>query len=225
MRLPAAVLFDMDGTLVDTEPLWMAAEHELALHHGRRWTDDDGRRLIGNDLRFAADYIRDRLSLLLSPEQIIEALVSNVTASLTAASTVWRPGAISLLVSCNRARVPTALVTMSYRRMADAVVAALPSGHFDAIVAGDEVQNGKPHPEPYAQAAALLGVDPRDCVAIEDSPAGATSAEAAGCYVLVVAHLVDVPLTPRRTARASLVGESPVTMSRYLGPRAPTEAS
>jgi HAD superfamily hydrolase (TIGR01509 family) len=108
---------------------------------------------------------------------------------------------VELHAALAAAMVPQALVTMSYAAIAAPVAAALP---FAATVTGDQVTNGKPHPEPYLRAAELLGVDAADCLAIEDSGTGATSANAAGCHVLVVPHFVNVPDAPRRTQRASL---------------------
>jgi HAD superfamily hydrolase (TIGR01509 family) len=114
----------------------------------------------------------------------------------------WRPGARELLAECRHAGIPCALVTMSWRPLADAVIASAPTGSFAASITGDEVTNGKPGPEPYAAAAAALGVDPRRCVAIEDSPTGVASATAAGCATLGVPHVV--PLAP--AAGLAIVG-------------------
>ena len=114
------------------------------------------------------------------------------------------PGAARLLAECAAAGVPCALVTMSWRRLADAVIAAAPLGSFAASVTGDEVRNGKPHPEPYLAAAAALGVDPARCVAIEDSPTGVASALAAGCATLGVPHVVTLPPAPGLTLTGSL---------------------
>jgi HAD superfamily hydrolase (TIGR01509 family) len=117
----------------------------------------------------------------------------------------WRPGAVELLAHLEAAGVPCGLVTMSYARFVAPVLAALPQGSFAAVVTGDEVTVGKPHPEPYLTAAALLGVDPRACIAIEDSNTGAKSAEAAGCAVLVVPNHVPVLDSDRRVFLDSLV--------------------
>jgi HAD superfamily hydrolase (TIGR01509 family) len=118
----------------------------------------------------------------------------------------WRPGARDLLDRLHAAEVPCALVTMSYERFVAPILDRLPRGVFRAVVTGDAVSRGKPDPEPYLTAARLLAVDPTECVAIEDSNTGATSAAAAGCAVLVVPHHVDVPAGPGRSFRESLVG-------------------
>lgn len=203
-----AVLFDMDGTICDTEPAWMAAEFALARRYEAEWTRDDGLLLVGSDLLDSGLYIQQKMGLPLSPERIVDELVDAVLVSVAADGVRWRPGALELLVECNEAGLPTALVTMSYRRLADAVVAAMPLGRFDAIVTGDEVSSGKPAPDSYLLATDLLGVEASACLVIEDSPAGAAAGEAAGCLVLAVPHTVDIPAGPRRRLLPSLLGVS-----------------
>ena len=209
MSLPGsaidAVLFDLDGTLVDTEPAWVACERALVEKHGGTWTDADSRALVGNALMVSAGYIAAVGGVPLPPAEIVERLLDGVEASVREAIP-WKPGARELLAELVLAGVPTALVTMSYRRLVEAVLAGLPAGSFGAVVAGDEVREGKPHPEPYLRAAAQLGVDPRRCVALEDSPTGVASAEAAGCVTVVVAGVVVVPPGPGRIGLPSLVG-------------------
>jgi HAD superfamily hydrolase (TIGR01509 family) len=197
-------LFDMDGTLCETEPAWMHAEHAMAAQYGGVWTREDGLALVGRSLIDSGRYIKERMNLLQSAEEVVDELVDRVVAVITGDGVEWRPGAVELLQACNQAGIPTALVTMSYDRFADAIVKALPGGRFDAVVTGQSVERGKPEPDAYLMAADLLGVAPEACVAIEDSPTGAASAEAAGCRVLVVPNHVDVPLTPARVSVRSL---------------------
>jgi HAD superfamily hydrolase (TIGR01509 family) len=204
---PAAVLWDMDGTLVDTEPYWMAAEQALVAEFGGRWSDDDARSVIGFDLRATAVVLRDRGGVDLEPEQIVERLLDDVIARVRL-RVPWRPGALHLLNALNEQGVPCALVTMSWSRLADTVIEALDEPAFRAVITGDAVDSGKPHPEPYLRAAAALGVDPEDCVAIEDSPTGAESAGAAGCVVLAVRNHVPIDEAPGRVVAPSLVGVS-----------------
>ncbi len=200
-----AVLWDLDGTLVDTEPVWMAAERELAAEHGVEWTHADGLALVGLALPDSGTYIKDRLGSQRSPADLVDYLVQRVAAHLTE-QVPWRPGALDLVAAFAEAEVPQALVTMSYAPIAKAVADHLP---FDAVVTGDAVVMGKPHPEAYLTAAELLGHAPEDCLAIEDSPTGAAAASAAGCEVLVIPHLVEVPAGPRRFTHPSLAGSTP----------------
>ena len=196
----AAVLWDLDGTLIDSEPLWMSAEHKLAEAHGAAWTQEDGLALVGNELIESGHYIKKRLGSDLSAEDIVDILVARLADDLSR-EIPWRPGAVDLVTALDQVLVPQALVTMSYAAIANPVATALP---FAATVTGDQVTYGKPHPEPYLRAAELLGVDAADCLAIEDSGTGATSANAAGCHVLVVPHFVNVPDAPRRVQRVTL---------------------
>ena len=119
------------------------------------------------------------------------------------------PGAVELLAALGRAGVPCALVTMSWRRLADEVVNLLPAGTFAATIVGDEVSAGKPDPAPYLAAAAALGVEPARCIAIEDSPTGLRSAESAGCRSLAVPNLLTLPEAPGRTLVTSLRDVTP----------------
>ena len=200
---PAAVLWDMDGTLVDTEPYWMECEHELVAAFGGTWTDDDARSIIGFDLLDAAAVLRQRGGVTLEPTEIVERLLDGVIARVRR-RVPWRPGARRLLADLNARGVPCALVTMSWSRLTDAVVEALAPITFQAVISGDAVRHGKPHPEPYLSAASRLGVDPVQCVAIEDSPTGVESATAAGCVVVAVPNIVAIPAAPGRIIVPSL---------------------
>ena len=200
-----AVLWDMDGTLVDTEPYWFDVEFELVAEFGGTWTDADALSLVGFDLIDSAHELRKRGGVQLESVQVVERLLDGVIARV-AEQLPWRPGAPELLAECVAAGIPCVLVTMSWRRLADAVIASAPAGSFVASVTGDEVRNGKPHPEPYLAAAAELGADPADCVAIEDSPTGVASALAAGCATLGVPHVVPIAAAPGLTLVESLDG-------------------
>ena len=195
----------MDGTLVDTEPYWIEVEHQLAERHGGTWSQAHALNLVGNDLLASGRYIREHMGIDLSPEQIVEELLDGVVAQVQLA-VPWRPGAREQLARVRAAGIPCALVTMSYQRFVAPILASLPAGTFDVVVTGDTVDLGKPHPEPYLRAAAALGVAPEDCLAIEDSDPGATSAESAGCTVLVIPNHVPVPEGERRIFRDTLVG-------------------
>lgn len=208
-----AVLWDLDGTIVDTEPLWMAGEHLLAERYGAIWTHEDGLALVGSTLLDAGVYIKRRIGADLSPAEIVDFLVVRVATALRE-SVPWRPGARELILALADDGVPQALVTMSYASIASAVADQLP---FGAVITGDAVTHGKPHPEPYLAAAAALGVDPERCLAIEDSGTGATSANAAGCHVLAVPNMVQVPSAPRRAELPTLDGTTPDTLWSLFG--------
>jgi HAD superfamily hydrolase (TIGR01509 family) len=217
---PAAVLWDMDGTLVDTEPYWMACEHELVDAFGGTWTEEDARSIIGFDLLDAAVVLRDRGGVDLDPHDIVERMLDGVIARVRE-RVPWRPGARRLLSELNELGVPCALVTMSWRRLVDAVIDELAPIRFDAVVTGDNVRHGKPHPEPYLLAAERLGVDPAECVAIEDSPTGVASAGAAGCVVLAVPNIVPIDRAPGRVVVPTLKQVTPRDLGVLLA-EAPT---
>nr|WP_243228207.1 HAD family phosphatase [Microbacterium sp. CIAB417] len=181
----------MDGTLVDTEPYWMAAEGPLVASYGGVWTHEQALGLVGLGLDDAARLLQGA-GVRLAEQQIIDTLTSRVMQSLREDGVPFRPGARELLASLRAAGVRTALVTMSLRRMADAVVELIDFDAFDLVIAGDEATRPKPFPDPYLQACASLGVDPARTVAIEDSPNGLRSAIAAGTVALGVPHMVSL---------------------------------
>ena len=195
----------MDGTLVDTEPYWIESEFSLAERHHGRWSREHALTLVGRDLLDAGRYIREHMGIDLTPEQIVEDLLDGVVARVRH-EVPWRPGARELLAELRAAGVPCGLVTMSYQRFVAPILEHLPPETFRVVVTGDVLTNGKPHPEPYLTAAAALGLSAADCLAIEDSSTGVTSAEAAGCQVLVVPNHVTVAAGPRRIFRHTLVG-------------------
>ncbi len=204
---PAAVFWDLDGTLVDTEPYWMASETELVASYGGTWTHEDGLQLVGLGLWNSAEILKAR-GVRLTPDEIVQWLTTRVQQKLDTEGVPWRPGARELLQDLRERGVPTALVTMSVRRMAEQIVAHIPFDAFDAIVSGDEVTEPKPHPEPYLRAAALLGVDARDAVAIEDSLVGLSSAVASGAATIGVPHIVPLPEADAHTLWTSLEGKT-----------------
>jgi HAD superfamily hydrolase (TIGR01509 family) len=200
-----AVLFDMDGTLIDSEPYWMESEQALAKEHNGKWTHADGLDVVGMSLDQSSKLLKDRANIPLEPTEIVDLLTNEVQGKL-AKVIPWRPGAQELLLDLRKHGVKTALVTMSLHRMAKQVVEAIPFDAFDVIVAGDDVTRGKPHPEAYEKAAKLLGFEPAKCIAFEDSISGLTSAEAAGTFAIGIPHVVPIPEKEGRTLWPSLVG-------------------
>ncbi len=192
---PAALLWDMDGTLVDTEPSWFAAEHALVAEHGDSWTEADARSLVGSALTDSAQVLITRGGVRLPPAAVIARLSAAVREDVRRA-VPWRPGARELLTEARGLGIPCALVTMSWADLVAAVLDALPEGTFDVVVTGDAVTRGKPHPEPYLTAAAALGLAPDRCLALEDSLPGVESALAAGVPTVGVQHHVALPAGP-----------------------------
>jgi len=204
----AAVLWDMDGTLLDSEKLWDVGVRELAEELGGRMTDAIRHALIGADARNALRILFDGLGLELDPAAMLAAgqwLERRVT-ELMAGPIPWRPGAQDALATLRTAGLPAALVTNTKRSITELCLETLGRHVFDVSVCGDEVDSGKPAPDPYLRAARLLGVAPEDCVAVEDSPTGSAAALAAGCRVLVVPCEIAVPSRPGLEFRESLVG-------------------
>nr|WP_262000925.1 HAD family phosphatase [Microbacterium sp. Mcb102] len=190
-RKPSAVLWDMDGTLVDTEPYWMAAETALVESFGGSWSHEDALQLVGSGLLDSA-VILQGAGVTMEAQAIVDHLTDAVQDSLRTSGVPFRPGARELLRDLRSAGIPTGLVTMSLRRMALSVVDLIDFEAFDLVVAGDDVDNPKPHPEPYLQAAALLDVDIADVIVIEDSPTGVRAGLAAGALTLAVPHIVPL---------------------------------
>ena len=199
---PAAVLWDFDGTLVDTEPFWFAAEGDLVRAHGGTWSQEQAEAQVGSNLPGTARALQ-AAGVDLSEDQVLEHLTRTVASRLDH-EVPWRPGARELLARLREHEVRCALVTASYDVIVRPVLSALPSGTFETVVTGEVVEHGKPHPEPYLLAARRLGVAPSDCVAVEDSDNGARSAETAGTRVLVVENYVRVPPSATRTHVGSL---------------------
>ena len=196
----------MDGTIVDTEPYWMLAETELVESFGGTWTHDDALQLVGSGLWHSARVLQSH-GVKLGEDEIIEALTSRVIEQVRVL-VPWRPGAKELLLELHDKGIPSALVTMSIRRLAVLVVELIDFPAFQAIVAGDDVEHSKPHPEPYLKGAAALGVAATDCVAIEDSSTGLASAVASGAVSIGVPLMVPISDGPGHTIWPSLAGRT-----------------
>jgi HAD superfamily hydrolase (TIGR01509 family) len=214
--IPQAVLWDFDGTLADTEPLWIAAEFEIIEGElGKPWSMEHAEQLVGSDLIDSATYMLNTIGRHdLEPAWMVQQMLSRVVHGIeTAAELPWRPGALDLLAALRAAGTPCALVSASYRVLLDAVLARLPEGSFAVSVGGDEVTKGKPHPEPYEKACALLGVDARSCVVLEDSATGARAGNAAGAVVVGIPNVVEIPPAPRRVTVPTLAGLDPARLT------------
>lgn len=211
----AAVFFDCDGTLADTEPLWGDIEAQVLTDLGGTPTPEMRDATLGASMEETAEVVirfsgRDDLTVA----QVRKQLTATAADYIAATDFGFMPGVIDLLTELHEQKVPVALVSASDRVVLDAVLSRLPQPFFEVIVGGDSVTNGKPDPEGYLLAARTLGVDPANCVVIEDTKTGAAAGNAAGCWVLAVPSAADVPAAPRRSQVKSLAG---VTVADLAG--------
>ena len=198
-----AVLFDMDGLLVDTEPLWFEIESEVMDRLGGDWSQADQAKLVGGSLQTTLDYLLGKATRPVSREQLGRWMLDGMVSRLNRSPVRPRPGAFDLLADVQTAGVPYALVTSSERVIMEGVLRAT-GLRFPVTVCAEDVTRIKPDPEPYLLATKLLGVDPASSVVLEDSPNGVAAAEAAGCQVIAVPNVAPVPPAPGRLIVASL---------------------
>ncbi len=203
----AAVLWDMDGTLVDTEPYWMAAETRLVDAHGGTWSHEQGLALVGMGLEDSAR-IFQAAGVRMGVHDIIDHLTDDVMVQLKTTGVPFRPGARELLANLRADGIKTALVTMSMRRMAETVVDLMDFEAFDIVIAGDDATRPKPYPDPYLQACDALSVTPAEVVAIEDSPNGLRSAVASGAATIGVPLMVSLVGAGAHAVWGSLEGKT-----------------
>jgi len=168
----AGVLFDMDGTLVDSEKVWDVGLAELAEHYGGRLSAPARARMVGTSMLDSMAILHEDLG---QPWRVgAQSLIwlERRVKELFADGLIWRPGAAELLHAVVAAGVPAALVTATSRHLVEVALRTIGRDHFAAVVCGDEVDEGKPHPCPYLTAAKLLGVAPTRAVVVEDALAG-----------------------------------------------------
>ncbi len=193
----------MDGLLVDSEPLWFEVERSVMSLLGGTWAAADQRALLGGSLAHTVGYMRARARRPAPPEQIASRLLGTMAELVAGDGVPLMPGAAELLAGLDAAGVPRGLVTSAQRQIMSAMLASTGLA-FAVTVCGEDVQAGKPGPEPYLRAAALLGEAPGRCVALEDSPNGVTSALAAGCPVIAIPSLHPIPERPGCLVAGSL---------------------
>ncbi|MEV4247126.1 HAD family phosphatase [Streptosporangium canum] len=198
-----AVLFDMDGLLVDSEKIWFQVESEVMERLGGGWGPADQERLVGGSMPSTVAYMLTASGASAHPDDVAAWMLEGMTHRL-AGGVEMMPGAAELLAAVRRAGLPTALVTSSVRPIAEACLKGIGRDNFDHVVTGDDVMRTKPHPEPYLTAARLLDVAAARCVALEDSPNGVTAATAAGCRVVAVPSVLPIPAAPGRLVVNSL---------------------
>jgi HAD superfamily hydrolase (TIGR01509 family) len=215
-----AVLFDMDGLLVDSEPLWFQVESSVMARLGGRWSPADQQALIGGSLQRTVSYLLDRAAPAdgrPARTEVANWLVHGMTELVLASDLPLLPGAAELIAETAAAGLPYALVTSSHRQVMEAVLKRTGLS-FPVTVCAADVARNKPDPEPYRLAVARLGVDPGRCVALEDSPNGVASAEGAGCLVVAVPSMTPIEARPGRLVASSLAEMDLGKLRRLVSP-------
>jgi HAD superfamily hydrolase (TIGR01509 family) len=207
----AAVLFDMDGLLIDSEPLWTVAEQELAASLGGQWSQQIKAVVVGTRLEYAVPAILDWYGVANGPAEVAAAttFLLDRMVELFDEALPLSDGAVELVEALRERGVKLGLVSSSYRVLVDAALRDMGDVRFDVTLAGDEVRHGKPDPEPYLTTCLTLGVDPAATVVLEDAPSGVTSGEAAGCVVVAVPSVADIAATPTRPVVTRLADIDP----------------
>jgi HAD superfamily hydrolase (TIGR01509 family) len=191
-----AVVFDMDGLLLDTETLWHEAEVELFARHGGEFTWDDKMTVIGTSYDFTADYFADRLDRPRSEGPALVREMIELMHALVRRAVEARPGAVELVERLRADGVPLGLASNSPRFLVDdALATAGLADAFDTIVTSDDVERAKPAPDIYLLACERLGVEPADALALEDSASGVTAAKAAGLTVIGVPQFAETDVS------------------------------
>jgi HAD superfamily hydrolase (TIGR01509 family) len=218
---PAAVLWDLDGTLLDSEKLWDIPLYELTEKLGGQLSTETRQAMVGTNVMVTLRLLYAEVGIAEpTAEQVADgaAWIDRRMAEVFRQDLPWRPGAAAALAAVRAAGLPMALVTSTERGLTEIALDTIGRELFDVTVCGDEVDGkNKPLPEPYLKACRLLDVDPTRCVAIEDSPTGVSSAVAAGCTVVVVPCEVPVDAGERRVFRTSLEGLTVADLTALLG--------
>ena len=205
-----AILWDHDGTLVETEPYWIEAELELAAQFNVTWTEQDALNCVGNPMLETGRLLQNA-GVDLEPHEIVDWLVDRVDGLMDEKGILWMPGVQELFAECADQNIPCAIVSNAWRKVVEKTTAGLPQDVVKFMITGDEMIVAKPDPWPFAHAAEVLGVAPENCIAIEDSLPGTLSAESAGIPVLVVRGHAPVP---PGELRSRVVDLSDITLDR-----------
>ena len=209
----SAILFDMDGTLIDSEPLWLKAEIEVMAELGCHWDEQDQINCLGGPAERTERYMQERSQNIKPYGYFINRLHEVMRARITNELDLI-PNALSLLKECKDSGIKTALVTASSRDLMTIVLKRFPPGTFDVVVSGDDVEKSKPDPAPYLLAAKQLSVDISKCLVLEDSLTGVQSGLSSGAKVIGIPHLVQMSEHPNLRVISSL---DEITLSDILG--------
>jgi HAD superfamily hydrolase (TIGR01509 family) len=217
--VPAGVIFDLDGVLLDSEQLWNEAKQEVTRAHGGRWVEGAERAMMGMSAPEWTVYMRDELRVPLAPDEINELVIERLR-ELFRTQLPLIPGAVDAVRACAE-RWPVGLASSSNREIIDLVLPLMGLDTvFAVVVSSEEVARGKPAPDVYLEVARGLDVDPSRCVAIEDSSNGIRSAVAAGLRVIAVPnphYPPDAGALALATATAETTGDvTPGLIERTL---------
>lgn len=203
----AAVLWDMDGTLIDSEPIWISQERELMNSMGVHWSQEDAIHCIGGPMTRVDAYMRKKLSPELQeqyPEMALTKILLSRMELELAKGVDFAPGAERLFHQITQLGVPQALVSASSRPLVDAALTFIGRERFQVTISNDEVVESKPSPEGYLSAATQLGVDIKNCLILEDSVTGVTAAINSGAFVLAIPHVANLPIAPKVVHKTTL---------------------
>lgn len=201
-----AVMFDMDGLLIDSEPVWFQAETEVMTRLGGHWAAADQHVLVGGSMEVTVSYLLSKATRPASPRTVARWLVEEMSRLLATLPVPILPGAVELVREVQASGLPYALVTSSEPEIVAAVLARLGTEMFPVVVCAADVATAKPDPEGYLLAASKLGVGPARSIALEDSPNGVAAAGAAGYRVVAVPSVVTVADQPGLVVLESLAG-------------------
>ena len=191
-----AVLFDMDGLFIDSEPDWHAAETEMMRAYGYDWTPEDQLKCLGGPLLRVTQYMSECLDGARSAEELGLTIVAEMKKRVSKSVSLM-PGALEFSRRLNEAGIPQALVSASPREIVDAALIGMKEKYFSFSVASGDIERTKPFPDPYLHAAKLLDVDIENSLIFEDSPTGLTAARASGAFVVGIPHYIEVAEEPR----------------------------
>lgn len=212
-----AVLWDMDGTLVDTEPIWINEERELMQSLGYEWDDEDAKYCIGGPMSRVDEYMRAKTNYKYGYFELTEILIKRMVDRLSEPLN-FAAGALALLKSLNQQSVPMALVSASPRPIVDRVLKTIQANYFATTISNDDVNESKPAPEGYLKAARHLSAQIENCLVIEDSITGVRAAMDSGAYVLAIPHVLELPDGPKTIQRLSLDGLSYANLPELFQP-------
>ena len=209
-----AVLFDMDGLFIDSEPDWHDAESEIMRTNGYDWTPQDQLQCLGGPLTRATEYMSKCLKGARSAPELAAMIVEEMVRRMSGQVNLM-PGSLEFSRDIAKRQIPQALVSASPRVIVDAVLLGMKEKYFEVTVAAGDIERTKPFPDPYLHAAKLLDVDIANCLIFEDSPTGLTAAKASGAFVVGIPHFVSVDEEARLKVVKSFTDIDPITLETW----------